>query len=96
MLVPTKNNLHSCVCHARKVGGFDDEGGALPVPTGITKPLANAVVIMRRIVDRDYSGIVDRFHYHDDISRCLKDVVVVVIETGRHGSRQPERNAAIE
>ncbi len=50
---------------------------------------------MAATVDRDDPGVVDHLDEHDDVIRRLENLVVVVVEAGRHRTRHAARQTPV-
>ena len=63
--------------------------------TGVTHPLAHPPINERTIRERDDAGVVDHLVQNHDVFWCLQDAIRIVVARGKHGARDPARDAPV-
>jgi hypothetical protein len=89
---PCRAALEHLVIEVRRL---DDEGIAVPAAPRVAEPLADAVAQVRPSVERDDARVVNHLDEDGYVLFRLHNLVVVVVEAGKHRAGHPARNAPI-
>src|SRR5262249_52873172 len=67
-----------------KIRGVDDERISFPMSTRVSHPLLDSLWKMRSSIHRNDARVVDLLVKDDDVSRCLYQLIVIVVAGRRH------------